>query len=246
MKNIVFDLDGTICFDGINIDEKVLESITRLAKTENVIFASARPIRDMLPVLKPHKELEDCDLIGGNGTIVKKNKVIHSENIERKIVDKTVELACDFGHKILLDSKWNYYYNGDTSSNLYKRIDTDNVACNTAYEKLEEIIKMVILYEDEDLPSILLKYADHTQECHINVYESEKMFDLLPANVNKFTALNKYFGINTDEYIAFGNDTNDIELLNNAKRGYIIGNNLSLDDCKNITLDELVEFLNII
>lgn len=246
MKNIVFDLDGTICFDGINIDGKVLEIITRLAKTENVIFASARPIRDMLPVLKHHKELEDCDLIGGNGTIVRKNKVIYSENIEKKVVDKTVDLTCEFGHKLLLDSKWDYYYNGDTSSELYKRIDTDNVACNTPYDKLEEIIKMVILYEDEDILNVLSKYSDHTQECHINVYESENMFDLLPANVNKFSALNKHFAINTGEYIAFGNDTNDIELLTNAKHGYIIGNNLSLDECKNITLDELVEFLNIV
>ncbi len=85
MKNIVFDLDGTICFDGINIDEKVLESIINLTKTENVIFALARPVRVMLPVLKPHKELKNCDLIGGNGTIVRKNKIIHSENIEKKL-----------------------------------------------------------------------------------------------------------------------------------------------------------------
>ncbi len=120
------------------------------------------------------------------------------------------------------------------------------MACNIPHDKLEEIIKMVILYVDEDLPSILLKYADHTQKCHINVYESENMFDLLPANVNKFTALNKYFGINTDEYIAFGNDTNDIELLNNAKQGYIIGNNLSLDECRNINLDKLIELLKVI
>lgn len=244
MKNIVFDLDGTICFDGVQIEEMLLENIVRLAKTENVIFASARPIRDMLPVLKRHKELECCDLIGGNGTIVKQNNTIYSEKINKYITDKIVELASEADHKILLDSKWDYYYNGDVSYELYKRVDTDNVANNTSYDNLEEIIKMVILYGNEGLDSALAKYDAYIQDCNTNIYESEKMFDILPANVNKYTALNKYFGLNQGEYIAFGNDTNDIELLKKAKQGYIVGNNLSLDECENITLENLIELLN--
>lgn len=193
MENIVFDLDGTICFDGIQIDERLLKNIIRLAKTENVVFASARPIRDMLPVLKQHKELEYCDLIGGNGTIVRKNNTLYSENIEKCITDNIVELASQSNHKLLLDSKWDYYYNGDTSADLYKRVDIDNVACNVPYNKLEEIIKIVVLYGDEEANSVLSIYNDHIKGCNTNIYESEQMFDVLPTNVNKYTALNKYF-----------------------------------------------------
>lgn len=50
--NFVFDLDGTICFKGQPISEKILNSLEKLQMDRHdVIFASARPIRDMLPVI---------------------------------------------------------------------------------------------------------------------------------------------------------------------------------------------------
>ncbi|MEC1535480.1 HAD hydrolase family protein [Bacillus sonorensis] len=50
--NFVFDLDGTICFEGQPVSEHLLMAFEELkAQGHEVIFASARPIRDLLPVL---------------------------------------------------------------------------------------------------------------------------------------------------------------------------------------------------
>ncbi|MDI3410861.1 HAD hydrolase family protein [Bacillus sonorensis] len=44
--NFVFDLDGTICFEGQSVSEHLLMSFEELkAQGHEVIFASARPIR---------------------------------------------------------------------------------------------------------------------------------------------------------------------------------------------------------
>lgn len=49
----VFDLDGTICFKGKPVSDKILDSLAELTKNDHqVIFASAKPIRDMLPVIR--------------------------------------------------------------------------------------------------------------------------------------------------------------------------------------------------
>lgn len=69
----VFDVDGTICFNGISIDPSILESLKKLKETHQLVFASARPIRDLLPIVS---EFKDCLLIGGNGSIVSENEKI--------------------------------------------------------------------------------------------------------------------------------------------------------------------------
>ena len=50
--NFIFDIDGTICFDGHHVDQSIKHRLVKLKNAHNnVIFASARPIRDLLPVI---------------------------------------------------------------------------------------------------------------------------------------------------------------------------------------------------
>ncbi|WP_269448102.1 HAD family hydrolase [Lactococcus lactis] len=69
----VFDLDGTICFDGKMISSELIKLLTELSVKNQLVFASARPIRDMLPLLSAFPE---HFLIGGNGSIVRNNQEI--------------------------------------------------------------------------------------------------------------------------------------------------------------------------
>lgn len=65
----VFDLDGTICFKGQPISKKILHSISALTgEGHDVIFSSARPIRDMLAVID--KSYHHYTMIGGNGVLI--------------------------------------------------------------------------------------------------------------------------------------------------------------------------------
>ena len=63
-RNIVFDLNGTLIRNGKILDSVSSEKIIHLRKTNAITFASARPIRDILPLLP--KELQDCHIIGCN------------------------------------------------------------------------------------------------------------------------------------------------------------------------------------
>ncbi len=68
--NIVFDVDGTICFNGQNIDKALIKEVQKLEEKHKVIFASARPIRDLLPIVK---DFNQEMMIGGNGSIISVN-----------------------------------------------------------------------------------------------------------------------------------------------------------------------------
>ncbi|EHS05533.1 HAD-IIB family hydrolase, partial [Staphylococcus lugdunensis] len=66
--NFVFDIDGTLCFDGQHIDNRIISRLKQLQSYgHQVIFASARPIRDLLPVIP---DFQNNTLIGGNGSII--------------------------------------------------------------------------------------------------------------------------------------------------------------------------------
>ena len=65
----VFDLDGTICFEGKPVTKSILNSLEQLTeKGHEVIFVSARPIRDILPIL--HKRFHGYKMVGGNGSLI--------------------------------------------------------------------------------------------------------------------------------------------------------------------------------
>jgi len=67
----VFDLDGTIVFHGQPISDTIQRALQELAAYEHeIIFASARPIRDMLPVI--NEALQRYSMIGGNGSLIVK------------------------------------------------------------------------------------------------------------------------------------------------------------------------------
>nr|WP_275296057.1 HAD hydrolase family protein [Staphylococcus auricularis] len=55
----------------------------------------------------------------------------------------------------------------------------------------------------------------------INYHKEENNIDITAKNINKFTTLKKI--ITTDNYIAYGNDINDFELLQHAEEAYYIG-----------------------
>lgn len=238
-KTIVFDIDGTISFDGETIGQEIIIAIENLIKRGNkVILASARPIRDMIPLISKYKVLNDLDLIGGNGTIVRINQQIKCEEILESDVKKIIKIAEEIDNKLLIDGDWNYYYNGPKNIELYNRISSCITAKNVPYTELSKVIKMIVL--TKNISDLKLECLE--QKYHINCYDEEEMIDILPVNVNKYLSLKKYFKINS--YIAFGNDVNDIELLDNAERAFIVGDKLKQKNFIRIRKNEVTNYIN--
>lgn len=88
----VFDIDGTLCFDGRLIDQTIIDTLLQLQHDgHELIFASARPIRDLLPVLP--SVFHQHTLIGANGAMISQQskisviKPIHTDlNMHRGVL----------------------------------------------------------------------------------------------------------------------------------------------------------------
>lgn len=220
----VFDLDGTISFDGKSISLELLESLTELSLKNQLIFASARPIRDMLPLLSAFpKEL----LIGGNGSIVRNKQqqieIVQPISAHDFLLIKKIITDQDLDY--LIDSDWNYALlnRNEERVQINDKIDQCHLAKNVSLSEIDRAIKCNLLNPQSGIILHELKKLN----LEIVRHEEAKSIDLTAKGVNKYTTLRQYFP--KEEYIAFGNDDNDVQLLRYAELSIAVGSNQALD-----------------
>lgn len=61
----------------------------------------------------------------------------------------------------------------------------------------------------------------------VNVHGNEGVLDISPKGINKWSGLQR-LGVIEGEYIAFGNDANDISMFQHAKHSVMIGDHSKL------------------
>ncbi len=183
-----------------------------------------------MPLIIADSILKEIDLIGGNGSIVRKNNKITNQEIVREDVRVIKRIADEQGWHVLIDGPWNYHYNGIEDNKLIKQVDQLQLAKNISIEDLESIIKIVVIYQKNDDVKAIVR--EITKKYQVNNYEQECLLDIIPSNMNKYQALVNEFKITN--YIAFGNDVNDLELLTNAQSGFCVGKEITGINIMNI------------
>lgn len=215
----VFDLDGTICFKGKPVSELLLTKLDQLKKQgHEIIFASARPVRDMLPVL--HPRFHQDKLIGGNGALIyTEGAVLLTEAFQPELRHCLEQLLAEHQATYLIDSDWDYAYTGPLNHPILNNLDPHKLAQNKELQQLNNILKILILSAN-DREALKQKLAEH--DIMVHTYTDENLIDISPSGINKWYALQK-LGILEQNYIAFGNDSNDITMFQHAKQAIMVG-----------------------
>lgn len=220
----VFDLDGTICFKGQPISDRIIQSLSELIDLGiEVIFASARPIRDMLPVID--EAFHHCTMIGGNGSLIAiEGKVIKSHSFSIHEMTQIKSLIDAYDATYLIDGQWDYAYTGPENHPILQNLDPANIANKVSLEALHPIVKVLILTSNhmETLAEELSKL-----NVYINKHSNENVLDISPNGINKWSAL-KSIGVEENTYIAFGNDANDRAMFEHALHTVMIGHHEQL------------------
>lgn len=237
--NFVFDLDGTICFKGKPVTDKILTTLENIQlKGHHILFASARPIRDMLPVL--NQKFHSYTMIGGNGSLVSQNcKIIHSHSFTDSQVESIKSILDEFRATYLIDGEWDYSYTGPQDHPILNHLDPSKLAKMVDLDVHTSIIKILILTSD-NMEELTKRIS--TLDVVTHQHGNENVLDISPKDIHKWNAINR-LGIRQDEYIAFGNDANDITMFRNAKHSVMIGyhEELAKHATETIPLDENTE-----
>ncbi|WP_342366150.1 HAD family hydrolase [Staphylococcus haemolyticus] len=217
-----------MCFDGRQIDCKITDQLFSLHNIRHkIIFASARPIRDLLPVL-PNK-FHKFALIGGNGSIISINGRINTLATNQFETFNVIKHVINqYNLNYIVDDEWNYAARVDATNTIYQRLDPQLLAQKLTINEITSPIKTILLNIDEkDFDEVVTYIATNAPSLSLINHSNELNIDITAKYINKFTAIEHILG-KYPMYVAFGNDHNDIEMLQHAKVGYFV-NNESMD-----------------
>lgn len=213
--NFVFDIDGTLCFDGKTIGLSIVEALNELSACgHDVIFASARPIRDLVPVLPLH--FKTGKLVGGNGCFISENEKIKANFFTPCLQEQLYTIIKKHQLTYLADGEWDYSFTGSFDHPIYKNINHCS-AKNVSINELQKICKLVLF---KPTPTIIEELSQ-LPVC-ITAYKNENAIDISPLGINKVYGLEKLL---VKDFIAFGNDSNDQCLFEKAQFSVCVGSN---------------------
>ncbi|EHI74726.1 HAD-superfamily hydrolase [Streptococcus criceti] len=219
--NFVFDLDGTLSFDGYSIDESIKEVLAQAASYgHKVNFASARSYRDSLDMLG--EKLAQERVFGLNGGLVyERGELILEHNLDPVGYQEAIKYCRYFNLPFFVDNCFNYATDNEEYIPFIKMVDPLNLAQKVSADDLKNPIKMVIyLGNHEDLLADITYQAKETDLFELIYHESEKCLYLNPNHISKSSTIREVFD---EPYIAFGNDKNDIGMFKDALYAVQVG-----------------------
>jgi Cof subfamily protein (haloacid dehalogenase superfamily) len=231
IKNVIFDIDGTISTNGNPVSENICLIIDKLKDCGvNICFASARPYRDIIPLLpvKFHK----LPIVGCNGGMLYiDGMLIKASLINTSFVNRVVSLLDEIRLPYLVDGT-NSYFISERSHPFhdYVKLSLGSVGENKELVYKEGVTKILILdYASNDLLEMIHEQLDiNCQNININIHSTDSIFDITPANVNKFDTIVGSLHYDIKYTAAFGNDHNDMKILENVAYPFIVGDNLQV------------------
>ncbi|BAU26039.1 hypothetical protein DFP93_12036 [Aneurinibacillus soli] len=217
--NFIFDMDGTICFKGQPISKNILDLLLELQESGHFVgFASARPCRDMLPVLDDR--FKNHLLIGANGAMTYyQGKPRCFTPIPTKLAEEIVNILDDYHAKYLIDDKWNYAFNLKQQHPFLMNVDPHKLANHVAIDQIESFIKIVVL-SCTNFAALSKRMAQ--LDVTIHYHSAESILDITYKDVNKMAALEQS-GLSLEPFVCFGNDMNDLPLFQKAHHSVVIG-----------------------
>lgn len=119
---------------------------------------------------------------------------------------------------------------------ILANVDPGRLAQNKlTLDELEEIAKLILFTDDEQI-------VEQLKQLPVQLYNhtGEPLIDISPLDVHKWSGLQK-LDVTDGEFIAFGNDMNDIEMFRHAKYSVCIGNHPLASECatKSIAIAEI-------
>jgi Cof subfamily protein (haloacid dehalogenase superfamily) len=232
---IAVDLDGTLLTDNKIITERTKRALQNAIRAgHHVVIATGRPYRASYNY---YKELGlTTPIVNFNGAFVHHPMssswgTFHSP-IDVKTAQEIVEASEGFTVKNILaeviDDVYIHYHDGE----LMDLFSAGNAKIQTG--NLREILlhdpTSVLIHADE---SKVAEIRKHLSDVHAEVIDHRRwgapwhVIEMVKSGINKAVGLKRiadHFQVPTEQIIAFGDEDNDLEMIEYAGHGVAMGN----------------------
>ena len=248
-KAIFLDMDGTLLNSNKDISNKTKEILLKMKKSGiEIILISGRSNKSIEYIAK--NRINDKFklvryIVSTDGTMIKdleENKVIYQSNIKKEIVEKLIYASQQFNTAFYLITENNMYK--DKRLNQYQK-EIDNWYINGEFYEIKNNLEKIdfnkinlnkekvnrILFFSKDFENLNKINNEIKMENNIKTLfkKSYNNYQLLLVSNEYSKAMGviqicKYLNIQLEDTIAFGDDDNDIEMLNVVANGIAMKN----------------------
>jgi 5-amino-6-(5-phospho-D-ribitylamino)uracil phosphatase len=243
---IALDLDGTLLTDDKRISENNKRVIQKAREAGHVVMiATGRPFRSS--EMYYHELQLDTPIVNFNGAFVHHpldtNWGVHHSPLSIDVAKDIVEALDDFTfHNIIAEVIDDVYvhYHDEKLMDIFN-LGNPNITTGDLRRYLKTNPTSMLIHSDEEH---VKKIRAHLSEVHAEVIDHRSwaapfhVVEIVKYGLNKAVGLKKasdYFQIPPDRIIAFGDEDNDLDMLEYAGRGIAMGN--AIEVVKNIAND---------
>ena len=235
IKLIASDLDGTIINGHGQCSPATVKTIAKL-REEGIQFAicSGRPVSSVLPLVEGWglKDVSDF-IIGSNGGEVLETstgRMVRAYTLDADLIKEIIDLYEPLGLIPTLYGEGDTLYIEritPTAEKMAKRVAMKLVQADIRSMTTKSEIKEMMVVEPEDMEKVEAFYNDHQDFRYIGFKTAHDLFEfnhpLLAKDVG-VRILGAKLHLDPEEMMAFGDTTNDVDMLKYVKYGVAMSN----------------------
>jgi 5-amino-6-(5-phospho-D-ribitylamino)uracil phosphatase len=232
---ICLDLDGTLLTDNKTISNRTKQVLTKLKEDgHEIMIATGRPYRSS--EIYYRELLLNSPIVNFNGAFVHHPLhhnwgTIHSP-LDISVAKDIVEACQNFHfHNIIAEVRDDIYfhYHDEKLIEIFQ-MGNPNVTTGDLRNFLQDSPTSMLIHTDEQH---VKQIRDHLSDVHAEVIEHRRWADpfhvieIIKSGLNKAVGIHKVaeeYNIPQDRIIAFGDEDNDLEMLEYAGTGVAMGN----------------------
>lgn len=234
---IVLDLDGTLLKDDKTISPRTKQTLQTLKNNgHEVMIATGRPFRSSEPYY--HEIGMTTPIVNFNGAFVhhplSKSWGMHHSPLDIKVAKDIVEALDEYRYfNIIAEVKDDVYvhYHDEKLINVFK-MGNPNVTTGDLRRFLQDSPTSMLIHTDEEDVRQIRK---HLSDVHAEVIDHRRWADpwhvieIVKNGLSKAVGIDKVakdLGIPKQRIIAFGDEDNDLEMIDYAGTGVAMGNGI--------------------
>lgn len=237
IKLVASDLDGTILLNGAqSVEQSMIDTISLLLN-KGIMFApaSGRQCESLKRLFAP--VADDLLYISENGALVKyKKDIIFKQPLDRQLaLDIIKDVVGVPNCEVLVSGEKTAYIKPKTEEYYYKMTKVVNYHTTLVenFDDIDEDIVKVAVCDMSGIANSKDYFIEKWSKSAAVTVSGDLYMDFMDLSVNKGNAIKhiqQYFDITPNECMAFGDNYNDIELLDSVVNSYAMKN--AADDIK--------------
>jgi Cof subfamily protein (haloacid dehalogenase superfamily) len=228
-KIVFFDIDGTLYDHETGVPKSTIEAIQQLIANGHIPVICTGRTRAMIPDYIVNMGF--YGIVAGAGTYVEyKEEIIHNKVEDGAFAKRVLPLLDEHDVTYIVEGPEYIYYNGKSEEDGYGSIEfIKKIMPNEKIKLIDyndiQMNKITARFPDEEIKFMLM--PELKEIFSLISHQGTNFMELVPQGYNKATGIEKltnYLNIEKQNTYAFGDSTNDLEMLDYVQYGIAMGN----------------------